>query len=260
MKLQKSPQEHQIQRRTCFAPADIPRSDADQGVTETTQFPEFSYSQFEKLKRENPKQCFDIFGNGKLVIQLLQPGSKYPDTDAPLLVSYSLKQLSDEKILQQDQSCKISPQDDIRMSCNFTLLIMLGIELLFWTSKFLRIGGEALVYSSCEYGFLVRSLHSIPNLQQCGIPGFIGPNESLLGYVKLLSAAPYQPAKTDVRELEIILILQENPLSIDQMITNAMQHVKTGDDFFGRGILKLALDCYTRASRILQKNSRVFLQ
>eukprot|EP01127_Copromyxa_protea_P017666 TRINITY_DN541_c0_g1_i1.p1 TRINITY_DN541_c0_g1~~TRINITY_DN541_c0_g1_i1.p1 ORF type:complete len:474 (-),score=112.52 TRINITY_DN541_c0_g1_i1:16-1437(-) len=181
------------------------------------KFPQFSFSQFD-LDRQSSSNFIDVFGDDQLVIQVLNEGSSYPDTDGALNIKYCIKRESDGEVIEADLTRKFKPNEPDMA------------ELFSWGSTFMKVGGEVIVRSSHVFGY-----------GECGVPPIVPPRESLLAYIHLISADPYIPPSEDEDTIDKIMLL-------------ASKLKEQGNCFTKRDLLKFALDNYVRAIRLLQRS------
>uniref|UniRef100_A0A6B2LBX2 peptidylprolyl isomerase n=1 Tax=Arcella intermedia TaxID=1963864 RepID=A0A6B2LBX2_9EUKA len=157
-----------------------------------------------------------------LIKQISPTKNEYPDTEAKIKIHLVSKR-SDDKILE----------NTLRDGIPYEFRIGENMPCIDWAVATMRIGEEVLVLTSSEHAY-----------GDCGHPPLIGPKENLIYYIKLLSAQPYVPLSTDVEEI--------TKLSTENRILLATEHKEVGNEFFKRGIFKLAFDQYIKGSRILK--------
>lgn len=190
-----------------------------QKQVELHSFPEFGSSDFlsyEKL----PGKVTDLFQDERYKIYVLTPGSSvYPDTSTRVTIDFAVRIWPDDSLVDCDKNVSF-------------MLDFGGTDLPNFFHPIVSCMQE-------KSEIIVRVEEVRPPDEDTGL----STTAVLLVYIKLVQVHPYQITEEEKRHLQ--------GFSLDERDKKLLEAKAKGTQFFKSKSYKLALDCFTKATRLL---------
>jgi hypothetical protein len=183
----------------------------------------FTHEEFQQEFAQYPHKFCDMHLDGHIIVKTLKEGSMYPDTNATITIAMCVKR-QDNTVIDQTLSLEIRPSE--------------SLLYIFWIVSNMKIGEEVIAYTTHHNAY---GLH--------GHDPFVPPEESLLCYIKVISALPYAMQNDEGEEIK--------DTSVAKRIQQATQCNISGKIFYERKLFKLALDQFESGARRLKLESKL---